>query len=456
MVSGSSFGGIQQAANALAAARYGLEVVSQNIANATTPGYTRQASQQAAVGGTPGVPSLYTRPGGFGGVTVVGTARLSDPVLEARARTEHARGAAADTTAAAYTDLENVFPEPTDNGLSEQLNDFWNAWGPVANDPGADAPRRVLLQRAATVVSTLNAMSGSLSTVAATSAQSLGNNIAEADTAAQQLAQINSQLIVAHATGSNANSLLDQRDQLLDKISTLVGGVASFDVSGAATVTVGGQNLVNGVTPYPITVDASNQVSVNSNPVTLTGGSAAADVTALNTTIPKYQSLLDGVARKLATSVNAQQAAGQDLSGNPGAPMFGGGPSFTAAGITLSAISPAGVAAAGPPPAGALDSSNALTASELGAQPGSADNLYGALVGDLASASALAKQQQQTQSAVSKHVDTLRDSVSGVSLDEEVSNMLTYQRSFQAASRVLNTVDDILDTLINRTGLVGR
>lgn len=455
MVSSSSFGGIQQAANALAAARYGLEVVSQNIANATTPGYTRQASQQAAVGGTAGVPGLYTRPSGFGGVTVVGTARLNDPVLDARARTEHSRGAAADAATKVYTDLENVFPEPSDNGLSEQLNDFWNSWAPVANDPGAEAPRRVLLQRAATVVSTLNAMSTSLDTVAATSSQSLGNDIAAADTAAKQLAQINGQLIVAHATGANANSLLDQRDQLLDQLSKLVGGVASFNADGSANVTVGGQALVSGVTANGISVDASYQVRVNSTPVTLGAGSASADVAALTTTIPKYQSMLDAVAQKLASTVNAQQAAGQDLAGNPGAAMFAGGPPLTAASISIALSNPDGVAAAGAGK-GTLDGGNALVAGTLGGQPGSADALYGGLVGDLASASALSQQQQATQASVTAHVDTLRDSVSGVSIDEEVSNMLTYQRTFQAASRVLTTVDDMLDTLINRTGLVGR
>jgi flagellar hook-associated protein 1 FlgK len=121
--------------------------------------------------------------------------------------------------------------------------------------------------------------------------------------------------------------------------------------------------------------------------------------------------------------------------------------------MAMSAPADVAAATAG---AGTLDGGNALVAGGLGGKAGSADALYGALVGDLASASALSKQTQATQGSVTAHVDTLRDSVSGVSLDEEVSNMLTYQRTFQAASRVLTTVDDLLDTLINRTGLVGR
>ncbi|MGH8960014.1 MAG: flagellar basal body protein, partial [Jatrophihabitantaceae bacterium] len=104
----STFGGIQQAANSIGTARYGLDVVSQNIANANTPGYTRQASQQATLDGVAGVPSLYTRPAGLGGVTVVGTARLTDPVLDARARTEHSRGAMADANATQLSTIENV------------------------------------------------------------------------------------------------------------------------------------------------------------------------------------------------------------------------------------------------------------------------------------------------------------------------------------------------------------
>jgi flagellar hook-associated protein 1 FlgK len=448
----STFGGIELGASALNAARYGLDVVSQNIANADTPGYVRQASQQATVDGPAGVPAIYTAPAGPGGVRVVATSRLNDPVIDARVRTEQSRQGLADTTASQLSLIEGVFPEPSDTGLSEQLNDFWNAWGSVANDPGSAAPRSVLLQKAATVSGTLNAMSTSLTDIANGTAQQLGQDAAAATSAAGQLASVNAQIAVATASGENANSLLDQRDVLLGTLSSLVGGTAVINANGTADVSVGGQALVTGATSVAVAVGAGNQVTVGGTAVALSGGSAGGEVTALTTTIPHYQGLLDTVANTLSSTVNTAQAAGYDLSGAPGTPLFSGA---GAAGITVAIANPSLIAASATP-GGNLDGSNALAASGLGRSAAGADAAYTALVGDIGSASKLAQQQQSTQDAVTASVTALRTSATGVSTDEEVSHMLTYQYAFGAASRVLTTMDSTLDTLINHTGVVGR
>jgi flagellar hook-associated protein 1 FlgK len=447
----STFGGIEQASGALDAARYGLSVVSQNIANAGTTGYTRQAAQQASVDGAPGVPSIYTRPTGPGGVTITGTTRLNDPILDARSRTEHARSGSTDTTASTLSAIEGVFPEPSDNGLSEQLNDFWNSWASVANDPGSTAPRTVLLQKAATVTSTLNAMSTTLSDIGASTAQSLDQGVAAANSDAGQLATLNGQIAVATATGANANALLDQRDVLLGRLSASVGGVATINPNGSADVSVGGQPLVSGVSTTALSVTGTSQVAVGATTVALAGGSAAAEVLALTSTIPGYQSRLDAVATALAGSVNSAQAGGYDLAGNAGGPLFTGS---SAATIGVAIVAPTALAASGTP-GGNLDGSNALALSRQGTAAASPDTTYADLVGSIGSAASLANQQQVTQAAVTTSVDALRTSVSGVNYDEEVSNMLTFQHAYSAASRVLTTVDSMLDTLINHTGLVG-
>src|SRR4051794_36977655 len=449
---GSTFGGIQQAGSALNTARYGLDIVSQNIANADTPGYTRQTVQQASVDAVAGVPSIYTRPAGPGGVMVTGTARLSDTVLVARLRTEQARSGYADTTASQLGQVQATFAEPSDSGLSEQLNDFWNAWGAVANDPGSPAPRTVLLARASTVASTLNSMSGTLADVAQSSTQALTGDIAAANSAASQLATVNRQISVGSATGSNVNSLLDQRDLLLSSLSTLVGGVASLNTDGSANVSVAGQALVTGNATTALSVGAGYQVQVGGTAVTVSGGSVGGEVKALTTTYPAFQSQLDAVADTLANQTNAAQAAGYDLSGTAGQPMFSGS---GAAGITVAMTDPTRIAASGQP-GGNLDAGNALGAAKLGTKPGGADSSYRVLVAGIGSATALAQQQQTTQAGVTASVADLATAVSGVNSDEEVSAMLTYQHAFEAASRVLTTVDSMLDTLINHTGLVGR
>jgi flagellar hook-associated protein 1 FlgK len=448
------FAGIGQAMSGLDAARYGLSIVSQNIQNADTAGYSRQTAQQAAsvTPATSGLYSTRTTLPDPAGVTIAATTRSDDPVLDARVRDEHARGASTDTTATTLSALEGVLGEPSGTGLSAQLGAFWSAWGTVANSPDSAPARTVLLQSAQAVTSTLHSLSDSFACVATSTAASLTDDVSQANSAATQLASVNAQIAIASALHNNANDLIDKRDQLLDTLGKLVGGVASIGANGAATVTVGGQTLVSGSTTAALDVSVANQVSVGGTAVTLGGGSAAARVTLLTSTIPGYQNRLDTVANALATQANGVQSRGYDGSGAAGAALFTG---TGASALTVALSDPAGLAASATP-GGNLDGSNALAASQLGKAAAGADAGFAALVGAMGSASSLATQQQRTQSAVVANVDALHASVNGVDYDEEVSNMLTYQHAFSASSRVLTTIDQMLDTLINHTGVVGR
>lgn len=494
------FAGIYRANDALTAARYGLEVTGQNIANANTPGYTRQVSRQSAVGTAVGVSTIHSGTVTNGGVRATGADRLNDAILDIRARDEHAKSAGVTTNAARLSDIENIFKEPSDNGLSEQLHDFWNAWGDVANAPDAAVPRQMLITSAQSTATMLHSMNSALDSVATAAANSLQAQVTAANTAASDLADLNRKIAIGNATGVNVNALLDQRDLLLDKLSTTVGGVATLADNGTATVTVGGQTLVNGGAA-PFAAGSLSAPLAGSNPptgasvsITPPGGTSTvlvdpvgpppkndlgdstlkAEVHAVNDTVPKYRGMLDGVAQSLADAVNGLQGGGFDLSGNAGVAMFtngsGGTSAVTAANITV-ALDPSAdwkkVAAADTqshadpndptsPVVGNVNGSNALKAASMGSDPSSPDNAYSSLVGELGRASASAQQQQSTQSVITSSVDTLRSTVSGVSYDEEVSNMLTYQMAFQASSRVLTTLDSMLDTLINHTGLVGQ
>ena len=445
------FAGLGQALSGMDAARYGLSLVSQNIANADTPGYTRELSVQTS--GVLGVDGAYNSTGVLAsGVRTQPAQRADDPVLDARVRNEHAAGANADTTTSVLGDVEALFPEPTDSALGGQLSDFWAAWGTVANDPGSSPSRTVLLQKAQAVVTTLQSTSSALNDVATSTAAGLTNDLSSANAAASTLATLNGHIAVATATGGDTAALLDQRDQALDQLSKLVGGVATINANGTASVSVGGVSLVNGVTAGTLSANSSYQVSVGGTAVTLADSSASAETTMLTTVLPGYQSQLDGVANALASSVNSVQAAGYDQVGNAGAALFSGS---GAAGITLTTTDPSKIAASSTP-GGNLDGSNALAASQQGTAANGPDSAYQVLVGNVATDNQAAQSTQSVQTAVVNNVDNLKSSVSGVNYDEEVTNMLTYQHAFQASSRVLTTLDDMLDTLINHTGRVGQ
>lgn len=470
------FAGIYRANDALTAARYGLDVTGQNIANANTPGYTRQRADQVAVGSAVGVSALHSGIVENGGVQAAGAQRLADLVLNSRARDEHARSAQVDTQAARISDIENIFQEPSDNGLANQLQDFWKAWGDVANDAGAPVPREMLIQSGQATVTMLHSMNSALDSVATASKNSLDATVESANSAASELSDLNRKIAIGDATGANVNALLDRRDVLLDQLSSAVGAKAQLNTNGTVSVTVGGQELVkatDGKPPFEAgslaatygQADPPGGASVSITPPggsaaditsSLTDSTAKAEVQTLNSTVPDYRAKLDAVAQALATTANTTvQGSGYDLSGATGKPMFTG---TTAKDIAVAdGFGWQDVAASGTPSAsGNVDGSNALSAAELSGASGSPDAAYSSLIGELGRASASARQQQTTQSVITSSVDTLQATTSGVSFDEEVSNLLTYQMAFQASSRVLTALDSMLDTLINRTGLVGR
>ena len=234
-------------------------------------------------------------------------------------------------------------------------------------------------------------------------------------------------------------------------LADLAGAQASIQPNGTATVTIGGQSVVSATTASTVSIGAGNQILVGGTPAATAGGTLQSLVDALNTTLPNYTAQLDAVAAALASTTNAAQAGGYDLAGNPGGALFSGS---TAATISVAVTDPTKLAASGTP-GGNLEGSVALSISGFGNLPAGADSTYQTMIGQLATDVQRAGQQATVQQSVTTSVDNLAQSSAGVSLDEETTNLLTYQRSYQASSRVLTTVDETLDTLISHTGRVG-
>jgi flagellar hook-associated protein 1 FlgK len=156
------------------------------------------------------------------------------------------------------------------------------------------------------------------------------------------------------------------------------------------------------------------------------------------------------------TQVNALHSSGYDLDGAAGGAFFTGS---TAATISVAVTDPRAVAASSVPPSAgdaSLDSSVADALGGLGARGAGPDAVFRSLVNELGIASATLTDRLSTQSSIATNADNARMSVSGVSVDEELTSILTNQRSYEAAGRLMTAVDSMLDTLINRTGLVGR
>jgi flagellar hook-associated protein 1 FlgK len=463
----STFSGLSNALSAMYAQRRGMDVTGQNIANANTEGYSRQRVDLQSVGGS-AVPAMHSVPdGSLGGVTVSNVGRIQDVFLETRGRIEHAQNSFLADQNRVYTEVQQAFNEPSQTGVQSQLAEVWSAWHDLANNPGDAAVRTQVLARATTLSDTLHNTHNALGSLFTTTREQLDAYTTDVNTTATQVARLNQSIVQATNAGLPSNDLADQRDTLVLHLSEVAGATAMPASDGSMNVYVGGSSLVNGGSARQLAASGAARLDdVAATPVALSwadngaavsiqSGQLASTMQTLNTILPHYSTQLDGVAANLAAAVNTQHAAGFDKAGNPGGAFFvsaGGGP-VTASSITVGITDPNLVAAAATAgTGGTLDGTNADSVAAIGTSTAGPDKVYRQLIADLGVAGQTADRQAGIQSSLTNAVDAARQAQSGVNLDEEMTNLLSYQRAYQAAARVLNTVDSALDTLINHTG----
>lgn len=460
----SSFGGLSTALSGLMTQRRAVEVTGQNIANASTPGYVRQRAEMAALGGA-AVPSMFSTPAVVGqGVAVVGVNRLNDLFLDARARTEGGVLAAATQEAATMSRLESLLAEPGDSGLSAQMAQFWSSWSTVGNEPDSIAARSELLERGSTLVRTLADASAAVDSQWGAGRDQAVALAAEVTAAAASIAQLNGTIRQHTVVGVPANELLDQRDQLLSRVVELTGAAVRPGPDGVVDVTLGGVPLVTGsradraevtgaVGMGGVAADPVRLV-VGGTPTTAPSGQLSAVLGALNTHLPTASAGFDGVAATLADAVNTVHRQGKGLT-----PHDGGGQDFfsgsTARTIAVALTDPRQVAAAGGGE-GALGSSNADAMAQLASAADGPGAAWNRLVVQMGVASQGAARRAGVQEVVARTAESARESASGVSIDEEMTQLVAYQRAYEGNARVISAIDEMLDVLVNRTGTVGR
>lgn len=453
-----TFSSLSTALSALRYNRVAMDVASGNIANAGTDGYARRTVIGQATG-APSAPAMWSRWEGAGdGVEASRVDRMVDPLLDARSRTEHAASSYLDTRSASLARFETTLGEPGDNGISGALADFKAGWYDVANNPGDPAARTQLLARAQTLQATIAQQAQSVSTEWSDQRTRLDALVQQVNQTASDLGTLNQALRVANLAGTDAGTLLDQRDQLTLKLAELTGGKVTVNADTTVAVRVGGQLLVSGNAATPMSVSGATQMAAQAStpvtlslggaPLTLSSGEIGATQTLLGQDLPDYLTGLDGFVSQLVGEVNTQHTQGVDLNGQAGIDFFTG---TTATTLQVAVTDPAAIAAA-TPGQGALDSGNAdaIGGLDLGAPQ------YRSLVTGFGVTVASAQRLASNQDVLTTQVDSSRESLSGVSIDEEMVHLMAAQRGYEGASRVLTTVDSMLDTLINRTGLVGR
>jgi flagellar hook-associated protein 1 FlgK len=475
----STFSGLGTALSSLIAQRQALEVSGQNVANANTVGYTRQ---RAALGSLPAatVPSMFSTTNGVGlGTAVTGIDRIGDVFLDARVRNETSGAARLAAVAGEYKTLEKTIGEPSTTGFSQDLTKFWTAWSDVANSPDAASNRAVLLERASAVSDRLATMyqdAGTQWDQALTTTRAL---VTQVNTTAANVADLNTRILAISNAGGSPNELMDQRDVLVTELSSLVGASTRTNEDGSVDVMVGGNALVSGKNVNELAVSgtaASFQGAVDGGTVSvvwagsghpsgLDGGRVAGLLTTLappsaGGLLTTAAASLNTVASTIATQVNAVHSTAYSeagyATGTPGGDFFSldaGRPAALGLSVRITDPRDIAVAAGGK---GALDGSVGEQIAALADAGDGADAAWSAVVVDLGVKSASASSRATVAEAARSTAAAAQLAQTSVDTDEETVNMLAFQRAYEGAARVLTTIDEMLDTLINRTGVVGR
>ncbi|HLU42739.1 MAG TPA: flagellar hook-associated protein FlgK [Microthrixaceae bacterium] len=471
----SSFGALTTALSGLLTHRRALDVVGHNIANVDTAGYSRRRADLTAAGQSV-VPALWARSTSTGnGVAVEGITRIRDEFLERQAYSAHGAASRLRVEAQQLGRIEQTLPEPSDVGLAAQLNDFWAGWDDVANNPGSMAGRIAVLQHGATVASSLNRVDAELRDLRSSALGELESLIAEVNSMAANIAELNGAVSRAVAAGLDPHDLSDQRDELVLQLSKKIGIETRPGEHGTVDVLLGGSSLVRGTKAQALQVTEPEplgpphagtgldrvevQWAIDGYPASVRSGEAAGLLETLNEHVPRAIGELDAVAAAMVATVNALHSAGQGL--DPVADVnltFWDPAGTTAATIRISADvegQPSRIAAAAAG-AGALDASVAQQIAQLFADPAGPNAAYETMIGRLAVQTQSTARRSDIQQDVALRADDQRLSVSGVNLDEELTALIASQRAYEASARLMTAVDEALDTLVNRTGLVGR
>ncbi len=463
--------GLDTAVKALRAHQLAVDVAAHNIANAHTPGFSRQRVLLRPVGldGS----DHFSRDALLGragmGVDASDVHRIRDIFLDYQIRQSFGDHGQYQTRSGALQRAEFVFNDPNDEGLAAIFNSFWNTWQDVVNEPEGSPARTSLVHAATTLTTRINRAYAELDSQRKELDFQLSGMADKINAASAEIAELNLKIKQVELNGDMANDLRDRRDLLMDDLAKLANITYSEQEDGQVNIYLGNHELVVAndfreveLAEHPDHDDMHHLVfKMDGMPLETTTGELRGLYDARDQDLPNVMAKLDELAAQLITSINTIHEDGYGLDNGTGREFFTG---TGAADIALNAdlaANPDWIAtAANPDSPGdnsvALQIANLQLGKTMAGGTQTFDDFYANMVSvlgaDVNRASGLARSAEQMNS----HLDARRQAVSGVNIDEEVTNLAASQHAYNAAARVITTIDQMLETLINGTGVVGR
>lgn len=461
----SIFQGLELAKQALLSQQFTLNTIGHNIANAATPGYSRQRVHLTTAD------PVNSPVGPLGTGTQVAWVRSQrDLFLTGQYRQANEQRGRWEMLERSLSQVEIIFNEPSDQGLNRVLGDFFAAWHTLSQNPESSAARASVREQATTLTNTFRQLSRRLDDLERGLDQQVGDKVAYINQTASEISLLNKEIGRSEIGGKQANDLRDRRDYLIDQLSSVVNVRTLNTKQGYTRVFLGSMEIVGGINytslgTKTVKIGTMTRETVvwksTSITVKLTGGELSGLQAARDDRIPAYRGMLDDLAASVVAQINQAHASGFSLDGTTGINFFNPN-GVTAASIEvdtgvrndLTRIS-ASLSGAVGDNANAIIIANLQNSLVLNDGTATFSDFYAQIIGGVGRNSADAINEKANSDLVLKQIEFSRQSIQGVSLDEEMINLIKAQHAYDAAARVIATIDRALNTLINDMG-VGR
>jgi flagellar hook-associated protein 1 FlgK len=437
----------------LDAAQGALDATSNNIANVNTPGYTREEAQLSEL---PEYDSANQITGG--GVTLDGLRSVRDELLNMQINQQTSVQYAADTESSSLQQVQTYFSS-TGTDIATALSAFSSSLVELSGNSNNSAAQQGVLAAGQNLAAAFNTTANGLTSAQTAANEQVPDTVSQINALTQQIARLNGQLAQVPAE-DNGGTTQDQLDQAVQQLAGLTN-ISVTQTNNGETITTGsGTPLVIGNQSFNLQTAAGpggleEVLDSNGNNITsaITGGTLGGSLTIANQIIPGFLTQLNTLASQFATAFNAAQAAGTDSNGNQGAAFFSGTGNLSnaAANISVALTSPSQIAISSDGSAGGNGNVANLSAVLTSALPSgqSPANAYAGLVFNVGTAASNASTQSTAIGDNLTQLNNLQGSVSAVNIDEETANLLRYQTAYEAASRVVSTVQVLGNAALN-------
>lgn len=466
----STFRTLNTATLGLAAQQVAVETVSHNIANANTPGFSRQdvTFQTTAPYSVPTLHGMATAGQVGTGVVVSSIRRLRDTFLDGQIRLQTAGQGEQEITRDTLEQIEVVFNEPSTSGTATMMSRLFNAWQAVANKPEDTSIRAALVEEARNFAAMAQRNNGQLSQIRTDINQKIQLKTTQINSLGQRIAALNAQIGQVESVGEQPNDLHDQRDVLLDQLGKLAQISQATNANGSVNVFIGSSALVLGNDALTLAngANANGDATVvwagTGAAVTLNGGEVQGLITVRDGALTDQQADFNTLIGGIITEVNTIHATGYGLSDAvmPSRKFFNGSDASNIS-VNPTLVADPGLVAAASTAGTPGDNSKALAIAKLrdkmtlSGNTATFQTFYQTITARLGTLSQKAGAAADNQTALVNLLTRRKQAVAGVNLDDEAANLIKYQRAYQAAARVVSAVDEMLDKVINGMGRVG-